>query len=93
LPKEDWPEWTMDVLEATRLSPSAMNRQPWRFHVEVDSVTIATNEAGHDFNLSKRLDCGIAMLHLEVAALNKGMHGTWELLETPEVARFTIDNM
>ena len=93
LPEEDWPDWTVGVLEAARLAPSAMNRQPWIFYIGVDSITISTNETGHNFSLSKRLDCGIAMLHLEVAALNQGIHGTWELLETPEVARFTLDNM
>jgi len=91
--EEGWHEWTRSVLEAARLAPSATNRQPWKFHIGMDSITISTNETGHDFNLSKRLDCGIAMLHLEVAALNQGVHGIWELLETPEVARFTIDGM
>ena len=90
LPEKNWPDWTRGVLEAARLAPSAMNRQPWKFHIGMDSITILTNETGHDFNLPKRLDCGIAMLHLEVAALNQGMHGTWELLETPQVARFSF---
>ncbi len=91
LPETDWPDWTRGVLEAARLAPSAMNRQPWKFYVETGSITISTNETGHDFNLSKRLDCGIAMLHLEVAALNQGIHGIWELLETPRVARFSFN--
>ena len=38
----------------------------------------------------KRLDCGIAMLHIEVAALNCGVKGKWELLASPQVARFTV---
>ena len=90
LPEKDWPGWTRGVLEAARLAPSAMNRQPWKFHIGMDSITISTNETGHDFNLSKRLDCGIAMLHLEVAALAQGINGTWELLDTPQVARFSF---
>ncbi|MFC1938875.1 nitroreductase family protein [Chloroflexota bacterium] len=93
IPEEGWHEWIRSVLEAARLAPSATNRQPWKFHIRMDSITISTNETGHDFNLSKRLDCGIAMLHLEVAALNQGIHGTWELLDTPEVARFIFNNM
>ncbi|MDD4984722.1 MAG: nitroreductase family protein [Dehalococcoidales bacterium] len=92
LPEKDWPDWTRGAIEAARIAPSAMNRQPWKFHIGMDSIIISTNETGHDFNLSKRLDCGIAMLHIEVAALNQGLNGKWELLDTPEVARFTIDN-
>jgi nitroreductase len=29
-----WPVWVKTALEAARLAPSAVNRQPWRFHVE-----------------------------------------------------------
>jgi hypothetical protein len=36
------------------------------------------------------LDCGIAMLHIEVAALNAGMKGKWEFLKSPQVARFRV---
>jgi hypothetical protein len=30
------------------------------------------------------------MLHIEVAALESGVQGRWEFLESPEVARFTV---
>jgi hypothetical protein len=30
------------------------------------------------------------MLHIEVAALDSGAVGKWELLKAPRVARFTI---
>jgi nitroreductase len=93
IPQEGWHGWTRSVLEAARLAPSATNRQPWKFHIARDSITISTNETGFDFNLSKRLDCGIAMLHLEVAAITHGISGTWELLETPHVARYIFNNM
>ena len=91
--EEGWHGWTRSALEAAILAPSATNRQPWKFHIEMDSITISTNETGLDYSLSKRLDCGIAMLHLEVAAIIHGIHGTWELLETPHVARFIFNNM
>lgn len=83
------PEWIRVALEAARLAPSAVNRQPWRFQVEQDALTVSVNRLGREFNISKRLDCGIAMLHIEVAALNSGVHGNWDLLESPQVARFT----
>jgi len=90
LGETEWPDWTRTALEAARLAPSAINRQPWRFHVEPDSISVSVRGLGPEFNVSKRLDCGIAMLHLEVAALNCGVQGTWEFLEAPEVARFNI---
>ena len=84
------PNWMKSALEAARLAPSAINRQPWRFYVEPYSITISVDSPGFTFGISKRLDCGIAMLHIEVAALDCGVQGEWEFLEAPKVARFTI---
>jgi nitroreductase len=86
-----WPPWIKAALEAARLAPSAVNRQPWRFHVETNSITVSVNRFALEFGLSKRLCCGIAMLHIEVAALADGRHGKWEFLEHPQVARFVVD--
>ncbi|MCK5654431.1 MAG: nitroreductase family protein, partial [Dehalococcoidia bacterium] len=77
-------------LEAATLAPSAINRQPWRFYVEPDSITVSIYGSRLEFGISKRLDCGIAMLHIEVAALDCGVQGKWEFLEAPKVSRFTI---
>ena len=88
----DWPEWIKSALEAARIAPSAVNRQPWSFHVEPDSIIVSVNRPGMEFNVAKRLDCGIAMLHIEVAALNYGIPGKWDFLETPRVARFCSIN-
>lgn len=88
LEKTAWPEWVRAALDAARLAPSAINRQPWAFRVEPDSITVSVNRSGMEFNVAKRLDCGIAMLHIEVAARHYGWHGRWEFLEAPRVARF-----
>lgn len=90
LDESEWPNWIKLALEAARLAPSAVNRQPWRFKVEPDSVTVSVNTIGREYGLSKRLCCGIAMLHIEVAALTCGMRGSWEFLEPPLVARFKV---
>ena len=90
LPKEQWPDWVGLSLEAARLAPSAINRQPWGFNVQDDSITVFARTGGPGFNVSKRLDCGIAMLHLEVAAVNSGCKGEWEFLPSPQVAKFKI---
>jgi len=88
LPCDKWPGWIEPALEAARLAPSAINRQPWRFHVETASITVSVGGNAPDFNISRRLDCGIAMLHLEIAALSRGIKGKWELLDSPLVAQF-----
>jgi hypothetical protein len=90
LAREEWPQWIESALEAARIAPSAINRQPWRFHVESDSITVSVDSTRVNLGISKRLDCGIAMMHIEVAALESGVEGRWELLESPEVARYTV---
>jgi hypothetical protein len=90
LPREQWPNWAGAALEAARLAPSAVNRQPWGFDLQDDGITVFVRTGGPEFNVSKRLDCGIAMLHLEVAAANSGCRGEWEFLPSPQVARFKI---
>lgn len=88
LEETNWPSWIKKALEAARLAPSAVNRQPWRFEVQVDNITVAVDTLNDSYNISKRLDCGIAMLHIEIAALDSKMQGRWEFLEPPKVARF-----
>jgi len=41
--------------------------------------------------VSEQLDCGIAMLHIEVGAFYEGIKGNWVYLDDPEVARFKLD--
>jgi hypothetical protein len=88
LEQNRWPDWIKSALVAARLAPSAVNRQPWGFHVMDDSITVSVRTSGLDFNVSKRLDCGIAMLHIEVAALGSGVKGKWEFFNGSKVARF-----
>lgn len=90
--KKDLPGWIRYSLEAARLAPSAVNRQPWVFMVEKDSIIVAVNDKNlkRESVMPKRLCCGIAMLHLETAARNVGVNGTWEFLNPPGVARFNV---
>jgi nitroreductase len=82
------PFWIQTALEAARVAPSAVNRQPWRFTVESDSITVTVNNLQDTLNISKRLDCGIAMLHIEIGARRSGVQGAWEFLDSPHVARY-----
>ena len=80
--------WMEKALEAARLSPSAVNRQPWRFRSEDKAISISADDSKSVSPISKRLDCGIAMLHFELGARAAGVNGRWELLPPPAVARF-----
>jgi hypothetical protein len=88
--ENDFSPWARAALEAGRLAPSAFNRQPWRFSTSRDSITISVVNNGSDRGMSRRVDCGIAMLHVELGALSEGVTGRWELLPDPQVARFTV---
>jgi nitroreductase len=90
LKPENMPEWVRVAVQAGRLAPSAVNRQPWGFEVQDKSITVYVRTGGPEFNVSKRLDCGIAMMHIEIAVLNLGMSGKWELLDAPRVAKFSV---
>jgi nitroreductase len=86
----DGEKWIRTAIEAARIAPSAGNRQPWRFEIGDDSVTVSSNSKRKDFRVSRRLDCGIAMLHLELGALSYGVHGEWEFLDYPRVGRYNF---
>jgi len=87
--RDELPEWVRASIQAARLAPSAVNRQPWGFDLEDDSITVYVRTGGPEFSVSKRLDCGIAMLHIEVAAISCGVRGEWQFLKAPQVARFS----
>jgi hypothetical protein len=88
---DEWPAWARAAMDAVRVAPSAMNRQPWRFALEGNELRL--HFAGVDTpRASKRLDCGIAMLHAEIGALGAGVSGHWALLEShPSEAVFTAE--
>ncbi len=91
LPEVQWPPWVKPAVEAARLAPSAVNRQPWRFHIGDQSITVSVDNLKDSYKISKRLDCGIAMLHIETACRAGGVGGTWEILDPPLVGKFTVE--
>ena len=70
-------EWMKTALEAARLAPSAVNRQPWRFVCGDRSISVSLDKKRDTYKISRRLDCGIAMLHLELGARHAGAAGLW----------------
>ncbi len=83
-----WPEWAVTAVETARLAPSAVNRQPWRFRLEDGGLVIARDNSFETPKVTKRLDCGIAMLHAELGAMASDARGTWTDLDGADVARF-----
>ncbi len=71
-----WPTWAAAGLEAVRVAPSAMNRQPWRFRME-DGGLVVSSQGVDTPGVTLALDCGIAMLHFELAARAVGGAGVW----------------
>lgn len=63
---------------------------PWRFEVVQQSITVSVDSNKGNYGISKRLDCGIAMLHIEVSAIISGVAGKWDFLDPLQVARFTV---
>ena len=74
---ETWPDWARGAVEAARLAPSAINRQPWRFSYGPDTGLVASVVPAGSGTLAPERDVGIAMLHAEVAATAAGFAGTW----------------
>jgi hypothetical protein len=83
-----WPTWAVAAVETARLAPSAVNRQPWRFRFDNGGLVIAKDSAMETPKVTKRLDCGIAMLHAELGAVASGARGAWTDLAGADVARY-----
>lgn len=71
-------------LEMVRLAPSATNKQPWRVVVDVDGHKAHFYEfkskgyANKDGDIQK-VDLGIAMRHFDLACLEQGQKGHWQI--------------
>ena len=69
---EDADPALVSLLEHARLAPSAANRQPWRFIVQADTITLALTRP-------QPIDAGIVMAHVTPAAAALGWKGQWEV--------------
>ena len=77
------------ALEMLRLSPSASNKQPWRilkqgnrwhfFLKRTDGYGRSLLTRMLDVADLQRVDMGIAMCHFEMASLEIGLKGSWEI--------------
>ncbi len=70
----------LEVLECTRLAPSSVNSQPWRFLVSDKDIVIVAEPPRYSGITGMgtplfRIDMGIAMAHLNLAANAVGWQG------------------
>lgn len=70
------PDWQRTAIECARLAPSARNAQPWEFDIMSDSIQVACVSRNFGYGA---VDCGIAMLHIEVGAAHCGVYGDWDI--------------
>ncbi len=74
-----------EVLEAVRQAPSARNMQPWRIVKESGNVF-------HFYSAGKmymnRIDMGIALCHFELAVIEKGISGSFQIHKKPCFGEF-----
>jgi nitroreductase len=84
-----------EILESLRAGPSASNKQPWRVTVSGGRENPAFHLYLHEDKLynsamgelkMQNVDMGIAMRHLEAAALARGFSGSWSRLEKSPLA-------
>ena len=68
------PTWQKRAIECARRAPSAVNGQPWRFRVWEGGIAVENTSANFGYG---KLDCGIAMLHIELGAAYCGISGEW----------------
>jgi len=69
-----------DALEAVRLAPSAVNKQPWRVVVCGDRIHFYEKKnkpAGSDSWDVQKIDLGIALCHFALAAQESGLSATF----------------
>lgn len=67
--RENPPRWMTDVIEAARLAPSSMNRQPWRFVASQNRIHIFSKKDGMD--KPKRWDefnFGVMFAHIAIVS-------------------------
>jgi nitroreductase len=84
LPLETRDNELLEILECTRLAPSWVNAQPWRFLVNGREIIAVADASGRyssirDGKRYYRLDVGIAMAHFFLTAKELGWVGSWQV--------------
>ena len=78
-------------LEAAPAESATVAKRPSTAAESSGAMIVSTVAKGGEWKVSRRLDCGIAMLHFEVGARLLGAPGRWEILDAPDVARYRVN--
>lgn len=81
-----------NILKALQLSPSALNRQPWKFVVKNNSIKILMDKNNKKSKIPFELDCGIAFAHLDVAIQNENFKIEGRSLDDFEIVFYRSKN-
>lgn len=78
------------LIEAARFAPSAVNSQPWRFLIKDDLIhaysvkrSRITKLVTKNLHLMNRIDVGIALSHMKIAAKKHDKNITFKKLNAP----------
>lgn len=78
------PEWQKSAIKCVQIAPSAMNAQPYEFEFKDSQIHLINTSSNFGYS---EVDCGIAMLHIELGAAEYGVYGEWDFIDG--FARFT----
>ena len=84
---EALPDWQQCAIRCARLAPSAINAQPWEFDISDNSIQVVNTSNNFGYGA---MDCGIAMLHIELGAAHCGYSGNWHFANG--IPAFVPDN-
>ncbi len=76
------PAWQQEAVKIARIAPSARNRQPWELELKPGSIRLICNSDNFGYG---EVDCGIAMLHIELGAARYGVYGDWQFRDYDKV--------
>jgi nitroreductase len=79
------PQHLVDLIEAARCAPSAVNAQPWRFLWRNDELYLFVQRANRRYGAGpnaayRYYDGGICMANVALALEATGMNGQWQML-------------
>ncbi len=77
------------LLEAVRLAPSGLNRQPWFFSGTKERIHVYREKLGwfknSVYGKTDQIDLGIALCHLEMSIQKEGKYCIWEWKESETI--------
>ena len=76
---KELPEWQQEAIRIAKNAPSARNKQPYDLEIKPDMIGIVCNSDNYGYG---DVDCGIAMLHIELGAGVKNVYGDWNMKGT-----------